>query len=104
MDPEQVGPLVQRLLTRMDHLEYGLLDQSNRQLQDLTGVVDNMRRARLLEQEDNLLADMLAAAPRAVPPAASHRGPGSEPPRPKPAPAPAPTPTPARAEEIVKKC
>ena len=92
--------LLQRLLTRLDHIEYRLVkDQQhevslvNEQLSDLRESVDDMVEAKrleeadLLEAQDIAIADFHAYAPRVVPSAppptfgGGHRGPGSEPPR-----------------------
>ena len=101
----QFEGVLQRLLNRMDHIEFSLLRQSNQSMQaveqshdvlqeevvSLRSTVEFMQKARLLEQEDNLIADTLARAPRPLPVAVSHRGPGA-------VPAPAPLPAPARPE------
>ena len=78
VEPSQIGPLIQRLLTRMNHLEFRLLRDANEQLQDVSRDLDTMRRARQLEAADMFLADAWAVAPRPPPASASHRGPGSE--------------------------
>ena len=98
MDASLSQSLLQRLLTRLDHIEFRVLrDQqqessaSRDELQSLRAAIDNMNRARQLEAQDSLLADAQALAPRAVPaqapPSGSHRGPGA---LPAPAPAEAP--------------
>ena len=89
--------LVQRLLTRMDHLEYRLIrdtrhdvEHTHDELSQLRSVVGHMQKARKMEAEDSLVANTLAEAPRAQPAHAparapapcsvGHRGPGVEPP------------------------
>ena len=87
--------LLQRLLSRLDHIEYRLMADSREEIAQVKSSVEHMREARLQEQHDNMIADMLAAAPRVVSvptqqqAVASHRGPGaiseSKLPRPLPA-------------------
>ena len=80
--------LIQRFMNRLDHIEYTLHERSRSDIDELRGMIEHMRTARLLEQEDSLRADQLAAAPRpnfaqAAPVMASHRGPGTEAPTPQ---------------------
>ena len=50
--------LVQRLLSRVDHLEYGLLERSQSDVQMLKDTVGHMQKARRLEAEYSLVADV----------------------------------------------
>ena len=84
MEAQDPSVLFQALLTRLDHIEFRLCkDQQEEtrdakdQLADVREEIMRMHKARIMEQEDRLLADTLAAAPRASLPcmAASHRGP-----------------------------
>ena len=111
VEPSQIGPLIQRLLTRMVHMEYRVLRDATDHLQDVSRDLETMRRAHQLEAADMYLADAWAAAPRPPPAPTSHRGPGSEAPRPPQAPtvpltsqalAPAPASAPDRAVEIAQ--
>ena len=80
--------LLQRLLTRMDHLEFGLMERSRHDVQELKDSIGRFQKARRLEAEDSMVANALAYAPRAPPPGIGHRGPGSEYPMlPRPLPA-----------------
>ena len=81
VDQSLVPELLQRLLSRLDHIEFGLLKHQQaetevaRQDIDVLGeTISNMERARRLEAQDSLLADAIASAPRAA--LMSHRGPG----------------------------
>ena len=84
MDAQESIPteLLQRRLTRLDFVEYTLVKQNANDVKRVRDDVDHIRRARLQEQEDTLIADAYAYAPRAQPQAAapapaSHRGPGA---------------------------
>ena len=89
-DPSQLGEMLQRLMTRLDYLEFNALqktqsdavdvhervDLSRVDLADLQHTVEKMRREKRLEDQQ-----ARASAPQAV---ATHRGPGA---LPSPAPA-----------------
>ena len=77
--------LLQRLLNRLDHIEYRLVPGSRDEA--TRDALSQFQRARLLEQQDQLIADIVASAPRQVPTVASHRGPGAYPALPRPLPA-----------------
>ena len=77
MDASQMPQLIQRLLSRMDHLEFRLIRDvqsdavsAREQLGDIRSVVDRIQKARRLQAEGQE-----AQAP--VPISASHRGPGA---------------------------
>ena len=100
--------LLQRFLTRMDHIEYRLIQEqkddvsdARADIEDVKAMIGHMQRARQLEAQDIAIADALARAPRQVPAVGSHRGPGAvAPSKAAPSPAPpgsAPTPLPAPA-------
>ena len=87
MDASLSQDMLQRLLTRLDHIEFRVLREQQQQSQSsqdellaLRSVIDDMQHARQLEAQDLLVANAQAQAPRAVPPSApasmSHRGPG----------------------------
>ena len=64
----QTAQLIQRFLTRMDHLEFGLMQRHAQEVQALKDTVGNIQRARRAQADED--------APRQMAPA-SHRGPGA---------------------------
>ena len=83
VEHELQEPVLQRLLNRLDRIEYRLVADSRDDISQLKDAVSNFHKARLQEQHDTMIADMWAAAPRAAtqaspaPQVASHRGPGA---------------------------
>ena len=75
--------MIPRLLNRFDHIEYRLVVDSRDDISQLEDAISNVHKARFQEQRDTMVAEMLAAAPRAIPQAAPapqvacHRGPGA---------------------------
>ena len=74
--------LLQRLLTRIDHLEFNVVGNQRAEVEDAREEIESVRetvkrmeRARQLEAQDIAWADAWARAPRQQP-SGGHRGPG----------------------------
>ena len=73
-DPAQMPELIQRLLSRFDHLEYGLLRDNASELASLRDVVSQMQGERLAQEAPRPMTSQ-ALSQAQVP--TSHRWPGS---------------------------